>query len=100
MTNYLVTRHAGTQEWIRRQGLDIHQCVDHLDIDEIRAGDQVFGTLPVNLAAEVCALGGRYFHLSLVVPRSLRGVEISADEMEALGPSLEEYVVTKSVRSE
>ena len=44
-------------------------------------GDTVIGTLPVNLAAEVCARSARYLHLSLEVPREVRGRDLTADEM-------------------
>jgi len=51
----------------------------------------VIGTLPVNLAADVCDKGARYFHLTLDLPLVYRGRELSAAEMAELGARLEEY---------
>ena len=69
--------------------------VAHLDVSEVRPGDTVIGTLPVHLAAEVCARGARYLHLSLDLPPGLRGSELSADDMEACKARLEEYEVRR-----
>ncbi|MCA1926557.1 MAG: CRISPR-associated protein Csx16 [Thiobacillus sp.] len=95
MTTYLVTRHTGAVEWAARQGLAVDRQIDHLDPADIRPGDVVIGILPVNLAAEVCARGGRFFNLSLDVPPTARGQELSADELERFGARLEEYVIDK-----
>lgn len=94
MGAYFVTRHAGATEWAARKGLSA-QVVSHLDMSWLEDGDLVLGTLPVSLAAEVCARGGRYFHLSLDVPPGMRGHELSADDMERLGASLEEFEVRR-----
>jgi CRISPR-associated protein Csx16 len=53
------------------------------------------GTLPVNLAAEVCARGGRYLHLTLDLPPEARGRDLSAEEMERFGARLTEFFVTR-----
>ena len=95
MTTWFVSRHAGAVEWARRQGLRVDHQVAHLAVEAIAPGDTVIGSLPVNLAAEVCARGGRYCHLSLQLPPQLRGRELSADEMEALGARIEAYRVEK-----
>lgn len=94
MTTHLVTRHPGAIEWAARQGLAPDRVVVHLDPDDIRPGDVVVGTLPVHLAARVCARGGRYFNLSVDMPAEARGLELGADELERYGARLEEYAVT------
>ena len=71
------------------------RIVSHLDAVGIAAGDTVIGTLPVNLAAEVCARGGRYVHLSLRLPREARGEEMSTVEMCRFGATLEEFKVQR-----
>lgn len=96
MTTWLVTRHPGAVEWAARQQLVIGRHVTHLDPLDLQPGDTVIGTLPVNLAAEVCSRGGRYINISLDLPLSARGREITADEMERYGARLEEYTVEKS----
>lgn len=93
MTTWFVTRHRGAVEWAARQGIAVDRMVDHLDVAQVAAGDQVLGTLPVNLAAEVCAKGARYRHLSLEAPPAARGRELTPEEMEAYGARLVEYRV-------
>jgi len=90
---YFVTRHPGAIEWAARRGLEVDRQLDHLDVETIQPGDEVIGILPVNLAAEVCARGGRFFNLSLTVPPEARGRELSADELEQYGARIEEYRV-------
>lgn len=94
MTGYFVTRHRGAADWAKAHGFADAWIVPHFDAEQVHPGDQVLGTLPVNLAAEVCRRGGRYFHLSLVLPQELRGRDLSAAEVEALGARLEEYLVS------
>ena len=93
MTTYFITRHPGAREWAAQEGVRVDEQVDHLDVTLIGPGDLVIGSLPVNLAAEVCARGGRYFHLSLDLPQEWRGRELSAEDMRRLGARIEEYRV-------
>lgn len=93
MTTYFVTRHPGAQEWAARHGHQESVLVSHFDPAVIQYGDTVLGTLPVHLAAEVCRRGAHYYHLSMEVPASLRGQEITAEVMEALGARLEEFLI-------
>lgn len=95
MTTHLVTRHSGAIEWAARQGLAPDRVVPHLDPDDIRPGDVVVGTLPVHLAARVCARGGRYLNLSVDLPPEARGLELGADDLERYGARLEEYAVAR-----
>ena len=91
MTTYFITRHPGAKEWAEQEGFRIDGLVDHFDTAVVLPGDLVLGSLPVNLAAEVCARGGRYFHLSLEVPQEARGRELSAEDMHRFGAALEEF---------
>lgn len=95
MTAYFVTRHAGAKQWAAEQGIDVDAVVEHLNVEDLQAGDLVLGSLPVNLVAELNRRGARYFHLTLPLPPELRGREISAALMRELGAKLEEYFVTK-----
>ena len=92
MTAYFVTRHPGAREWAEGEGIRVDYVVDHLDVGQVRPGDVVIGSLPVNLAAQVCSRGGRYLHLCLELPRDIRGRELSAEEMRQLGAWLEEVL--------
>ncbi len=95
MTTFFVSRHPGAADWLREQGLVVDRRVAHLDPAEVQASDVVIGTLPVNLAAAVCARGARYLHLSLDLPPEWRGRELSVDDMRACGARLEEYHVQR-----
>lgn len=94
-TVYFVSRHPGAREWALSEGSRVDRVLEHLDLREIVAGDIVIGSLPVNLAAEVCARGAHYHHLSLELPQELRGVELSAEQMRDLGARIEEFCVER-----
>lgn len=93
MTTFFISRHPGAVVWAMRQGLQFDRVLPHLDPAEVAAGDTVMGTLPLPLAANVCARGARYLHLSVNLPAELRGHELNADQLEALGASLCPYRV-------
>lgn len=96
MTIYFVSRHPGALAWAKKQGVHYDQHLEHLDAEQpIVAGDKVIGTLPINRAAAVCAQGARYFHLSLQMPAELRGQELSAQKLEQLDATLEEFHITR-----
>ena len=90
MTHIFVTRHPGARAWAHTQGIAARQ-VTHLDPETVRGGDVVMGTLPVHIAAQVCARGARYLHLRLDLPPDLRGRDLSADDMTRAGARLEPY---------
>ena len=89
---YFVNRHHGAIAWAK-QHLNIDVFVSHLDVKALEKGDEVYGTLPVNLAAKCCKKGARYFHLSLEVPETLRGQELSEAQMEQLQATIQEYEI-------
>ncbi len=91
--SWFVSRHPGAIDWATRQRLAIERWVEHLDPTEVRSGDIVIGTLPVNLAAEVCNRGARYLHLSVATPLAWRGREMSADELLAVAAELRAFRV-------
>jgi CRISPR-associated protein Csx16 len=95
MTLYFVSRHPGAQEWAREENIAVDALVEHLDPAQVMPGDTVIGSLPVNLAAEVCERGARYLHLSLELPLTLRGRELSAQDMRRYGARLEEFTVRR-----
>ncbi len=95
MTTYFVSRHPSAIDWSNRQGIRVDQQLDHLDIGRINSGDVVIGSLPVNLACEVCAKNARYIHLTLQLPFDARGVELDAEDMQRFGAKLEEYRITR-----
>lgn len=92
---YFVMRHRGARVWAAEEGIIVDEAIEHLDPRKLQAGDIVIGSLPVNLAAEVCARGGRYLHLTLEVPPEWRGVELCAEDMRQFGARIEEYGVKR-----
>ncbi len=94
MTTYFISRHPGAIEWAARQHMQVDRRIAHLDPTIVKAGDTVIGSLPVNLAAQVCAKGAAYWHLSLELPAELRGQELSADDLARRGARVEQFNVT------
>lgn len=92
MTTWLVTRHEGASTWMENQGFESVQLLCHLDTNIIAPGDRVIGTLPINIVAELRAIGARYFHLTLTIPPEWRGKELTAQQMDGFGACIEEYV--------
>jgi CRISPR-associated protein Csx16 len=95
VTLWFVSRHPGALEWMRKNHIPFDRHVPHLEVDDIRPGDEVIGSLPINLAAEVCARGATYRHLSLRLDIDDRGRELSAQELERYDACLESYFITK-----
>jgi len=93
---YVVTRHVGAIEWIARKGFEGATLVSHLDgetIANLNEGDVVIGVLPIHIAAQVCDRGASFYALTINVPPEMRGRELSADDMESLGASIQQFEV-------
>jgi CRISPR-associated protein Csx16 len=93
MTAIFISRHQGARDWAIAEGFAVDVWVDHLELDRIVPGDRVMGTLPVHLAASVCARGACYYHLSLDLPEDWRGRELTAEDLRRYGARLEAYEV-------
>lgn len=86
---FFVSRHAGAIEWAKRYPWGLRaRFIAHLDVEQIIAGDVVIGTLPIQIAAEVCARGAQYLHLAIPLAADQRGKELSAAEIEEAGACL------------
>lgn len=97
MTRYFVSRHPGAMQWLERRGVSIDAHLAHLEGTMLVPGDQVIGTLPLQLACWVSDQGADYWHLSLNIPREWRGEELSAEQMEVCGARLEAFTVRRAV---
>ncbi|MDR1889004.1 MAG: CRISPR-associated protein Csx16 [Zoogloeaceae bacterium] len=97
MTTWFVSRHPGALEWMRENRIPFDRHEAHLDARAVHAGDTVIGSLPVNLAAEVCARGAIYRHLSLQLGVADRGRELSALELEKYEATLKTYEIKEVV---
>ena len=78
MTVWFVSRHPGALEWMQRHGPAFDRHVEHLAPDDVQPGDRVVGTLPMQLAAQVCARGAEYWHLVLHMPQPVRAGAVGA----------------------
>ena len=96
MTTYFITRHPGAIEWAKQNLLhyDVH-AAHLLDLSLLQSGDTVVGTLPINLVNQLNQSGVGYIHLSLEIPPSLRGVELTAEQLRSCNASLEKFEVNK-----
>ena len=91
-----MSRHQGAIEWAKRYHWGQRlQYVQHLDVCEIKAGDIVIGTLPINLVAEINERGAHYLHLTINLAAIQRGKELTADDLEAAGARLSRYRAAK-----
>lgn len=95
MTTYFISRHSGAVDWAESEGFHVDQRLAHFDVTIVQAGDNILGTLPINLVAEVNARGGHYFHLTLELPAEARGKELTADDMRHYGARLEGYAAQR-----
>lgn len=95
MTTFFVSRHPGALDWARQRGIAFDQHIVHLDPQEVGAGDTVIGSLPVNLAFEICARGAEYHNLSLRLEPGDRGRELSAADLDRCGAVIERYDIRK-----
>ena len=89
----VVTRHRGLLEWLQAHhpGLMVGaEVLPHAAAEQIR-GKVVIGNLPLALAAEAEVVLAPTYE----VPAELRGQELTAEQLEALGCHLEAFQVTK-----
>ncbi len=86
----IVTRHSGAIRWLQSRGIK-GEIIEHLDPDEIKSGDEVYGILPVHLIHQLLEKGARVYLLVLpALAFSQRGQELSPDEMEEAGAKIVE----------
>lgn len=96
MTTYFITRHVGAVDWAKANNIAFDVHLEHLlSLDELKSGDTIIGTLPINMIAQINAKGVRYIHLSLEIPPELRGVELNVEQLNACRATLEEFYVEK-----
>ncbi len=92
-TLWVVTRHAGAAEWVQARLGQPVRVTPHLHADAIEPGARYHGVFPLNLAAAICRAGAECWSIALDVPPALRGQELSAAQLDALGAQLRRYEV-------
>ena len=95
MTTWFISRHEGAKEWAKQKGMQIDCWCEHLDVSQINKDDVVIGTLPVHLAAEVCAKGAKFYFLSINLNHEQRGHELTAKDLFDLECSIEQFNVNR-----
>ncbi|WP_095499174.1 CRISPR-associated protein Csx16 [Paraferrimonas haliotis] len=92
----IVSRHPAAVRWLEQLGFGNCEHQDHLsDINTLKEGDLVIGTLPIHLIAALTRKRVTYWHLSLTVPAHLRGVEMSENQLLSCSPRLERFDVVQ-----
>lgn len=99
MKTWFISRHPGALHWMKRNNIAFDEHISHLDPCFVQKGDKVVGSLPVHLAAEICAKGAEYWNLSLNIPKELRGYELSAEQLEQFSATLEKYNIQLDIES-
>lgn len=96
LTSYFVTRHPATKVWAKEQEIKVDYWLEHIsDLILFHEGDVIYGTLPIQIAAQLCHQGVRYGHFSLQVPPHMRGVDLSVDQLSAFQPKIEFFSIKK-----
>ena len=102
MRTYIVTRHNGAVEWLKRKGYVNVQLIEHMCdsfINGLNKGDKVIGILPIPMMSKVCNKGAEFYHISITnLPSDKKGVELSANDLEEYGTVLQQYHVTRSMQ--
>lgn len=94
MPTYFVSRHQASIDWMKQQPIQVHQWLTHLDDEtELKAGDRVIGTLPIQIVDRLCKNLVEYIHLSITVPAEWRGLELNSEQLEECSPTLTAYKV-------
>ena len=94
----LLTRHPGAVQWLQRKLGNQSQLeiVAHLEHVTLKRNDRVYGIFPMHLAAHLCTLGVECWMIDVVIPATLRGVELSAEQLNQLGAELVRYEVRRA----
>ena len=95
MSVWFVSRHQGAIEWIQKQNVKIDQFVTHLDAKKVQNNDIVIGTLPIHLAAEICAKGAKFYFLTVNVTKEQRGKELTYQQLMEQNCSIQPFYIEK-----
>ena len=92
---WVVTRHPGAADWVQARLGHPVRVKPHLLEHEIAPGARYHGVFPLNLAAAICRAGAECWAIALQVPPALRGKELTAAQLDALGARLVRYEVSE-----
>lgn len=91
-----IVRHSAAKEWLcDKFPHDSVEVISHYTDGMEEGFDVVVGILPVPLIANLNKKEIRFLLLTMNIPESLRGVELTKQQMIDCGASLEEYIVVR-----
>lgn len=91
----IVTRHAPLVEWLRRRGIT-GDVIAHATPNDV-AGKDVYGVLPLWLAAEAASVTEVSMpSLPLEARARVNGGDFTVDEMDKWGARLDRFVVRRA----
>lgn len=93
---YFISRHKGAQDWIKEQKICIDKIIEHLDEKNLKEGDIVIGSLPINFVARLTEKNIKYIHLELELCYEKRGKELTKQDLYDLNAKLVCYNVTRA----
>ena len=101
-TTWLMANHSSTVEWFKAKFADmsvkhITQLTEQM-ISQMTEEDTVVGTLPAHWIAQLTAKGIRYAHIEFAIPKAMRGIKLTAEQLNELAPSLKQYEVVKTTQ--
>ena len=88
--NLIITRHTGLVQWLANQGIT-GQVIASATPDDVK-GKDVIGCIPLRL----CALAKSVTTVDFDCPMDLRGKDLTPDQLNQLGATLNKYVVTQA----
>lgn len=91
----IVTRHAGTIEWLKSHGIE-GEVISHVSDPVQIVGKRVYGTLPLHLAAQAAEV------VTIDMPRlpaDRRGQDLTPEEMDRFGARMNVYEIKYRGRS-
>lgn len=92
----IASRHQDSIAYIREycsiHDLEVVGIVSHLEhLEELPKCDMVIGNLPLTTVALLNSSGIQYGAFSLIVPKELRGAELSLVQIRSLTPKIIEF---------
>jgi len=85
----IVTRHHGLVDWLNRNGI-CGTVIEQATADDVQ-GKDVIGVLPLHLAALCKTVTAVDYNC----PRELRGVDLTAEQLDQFGAKVSVYKVEK-----
>lgn len=87
---YLVSRQQETVDALRSDNVAFDKIISHFNPAIVKPGDVVLASLPLPIAAKVCAKGGIYKHVEITRPANIHG-DLTSAEILKYGYQINQY---------